>query len=259
VHPKVETDDRGWEVFLTDSLSPRTHRQKILLLVVSAYTLLAAVFDEQPLSLLHLGGVTREHALGAVAVLLIYLSVSYLFYLRQDLLSWYSVKTAFIGAKARDCLSEILQAEQSIISSYDGFSEKINEWESKMEETYFQLTIQIENCERAISEENQHWEKIVEYVDKHHERARLKGLDSLPEQWNQNFSIQNKIISGAQEQIDVSLKKLKDLDKATCNQRVTKWLGIIGFEIIVPFSLVYLALMRTAQYVPGLLEKVLFL
>lgn len=73
MHPKVETDDRGWEVFLTDSLSPRTHRQKILLLVVSAYTLLAAVFDEQPLSLVHLGGITREHALGAVAVLLIYL------------------------------------------------------------------------------------------------------------------------------------------------------------------------------------------
>lgn len=259
MHPKVEADNRGWEVFLTDSLSPRTHRQKIMLLVVSAYALLAAVFDEQPLSLLHLGGVERGHALGAVAILLMYLSVSYIFYLRQDLLSWHSVKTAFIGAKARDCLSEILQAEQSIISSYDGFSEKINEWERKMKETYFQLTIQMENCERAISEENPHWGKIVEYVEKHHERARLKGLDSLPEQWKQNFSIQNEIIDGSRKQIQISLKKLNSLDKETRNQRATKWLGIIGFEVAVPFSLVYLALMKTAQFVPGLLEKVLFL
>lgn len=258
MHPKVETDNRGWEVFLTDSLSPRTHRQKILLLVISSYTLLAAVFDEQPLSLLHLGGVGREHALGAVAMLLIYLSVSYIFYLRQDLLSWYSVKTAFIGEKARDCLSEILQAEQSIISSYDGFSEKISDWERKMEETYFQLTIQMENCERAISDENPDWRKIVEFVEKHHNRARLKGLDSLSEQWENNFSIQKEIIDGSRSQIDIAIKKLNALDKETRNQRTTKWIGIIGFEIIVPFTLVYLALTKTVLFMPGLLEKVFF-
>lgn len=258
MHPQVEKEDSGWEVFLADSLSPRTHRQKVLLLVVAAYALLAAVFDEQPLSLLHLGGVSREPALGAVGTLLLYLSVSYVYYLRQDLLSWYAVKTALVGARARDALAAIATAEESIVSAREGFASKVREWEQKMVEIRDQLSFQLENCERAMTSSTPQLDQMAKNVEKFIKMADRQGLDSLPAQCRKNFAIQDTVINGAREDVAKALGSLRTLDRSTRSQRLTKWAGIIIFEVAVPLGLAGLALAKTASYVPELLHRVMF-
>lgn len=259
MHPQTEKEDKGWEVFLSDSLSPRTHRQKVLLMVVAAYTLLAAAFDEQPLSLLHLGGVGREPALGAIATVLLYLSVSYAFYLRQDLLSWYAVKTALVGSRAHDALGAIATAEESIISAREGCVEAVKQWEGKMQEIRDQLSFQLDNCKaKAAGSPNPALDQISKNVEKYIEMAERQKLNSMPEQWRKNFAIQEKIIRGASDTIAEAVSSLRALDRDTRQQRLGKWAGIIIFEVAVPLVLAVLALSKTASFMPELLRRVLF-